>query len=219
MLWVLLLTLNTRGERTIADLRRSYARVTGKRLAPGAFYGRLSKAFARWIRRLVREALEAGAHAGRSGGLVAEHVREILCVDSTVIRLHDRLRKTFPACRTNHTQAAAKLHTVINVHGRGPRSVKLTAERVHDGPVMRAGKWVSDRLLLFDLGYYRFSLFAAIAREGGFFLTRLKDGANPTVVQLYRGQPGGAVPSEGIPLQEISIHSPHPPLPVFRRAG
>lgn len=203
LLWVLLLTLDTRGKRTIADLRRSYARVTGKRLAPSAFYGRFSAALARWVRRLMEEALDAAAQTGRAGRAVAGHIREVLCVDSTVIRLHDRLAKQFPACRTNHTQAAAKLHTVMNVYGQGPRSVKLTAERVHDGPVLRAGKWVLGRLLLFDLGYYRFSLFAAIDRQGGFFLTRLKDGANPTVTRLYRGQLGGAIPSEGLPLREV----------------
>jgi len=203
LLWVLLLTLDTRGQRTIADLRRTYARVTGTRLAASAFYGRLSLAFARWVRRLVREALAASAEAGRTGAVVADQIREILCVDSTVIRLHDRLAKQFPACRTHHTQAAAKLHTVINVHGRGPRSVKITSERVHDGPVLRAGKWVLGRLLLFDLGYYRFSLFAAIGRQGGFFLTRLKDGANPIVMRLYQGQLGGAIPAVGLPLQEV----------------
>jgi IS4 transposase len=203
LLWVLLLTLDTRGERTIADLRRSYARVTGTRLAPSAFYGRLSVALARWIRRLAREALEAAAQPGRASRAVVGQIQEILCVDSTVVRLHDRLMQLFPACRTNHTQAAAKLHTVLNVRGCGPSSVKLTAERVHDGPVLRAGKWVVGKLLLFDLGYYRFSLFAAIGRQGGFFLTRLKEGANPTVVRLYRGQLGGAIPGEGIPLQDI----------------
>lgn len=203
LLWVLLLTLDTRGPRTIADLRRTYARVTGTTLAPSAFYGRLTAEFGRWLRRLASEALEAKQDAGRTSRFISDQIKEILCVDSTVIRLHDRLARWFPACRTNHTLAAVKLHTVMNVAGRGPQSVKFTAERVHDGPVLRAGKWVCGRLLLFDLGYYRFRLFAAIGRHGGFFVTRLKDGANPTIVGLHRGQLGGAVPSEGIRLQDV----------------
>jgi hypothetical protein len=38
---------------------------------------------------------------------------------------------------------------------------------------------VRGKLLLFDLGYYSFRAFSSIRREGGFFITRLKDGANP----------------------------------------
>jgi hypothetical protein len=30
--------------------------------------------------------------------------------DSTLIRLHDLLKAKWPACRTNHTQAALKAH-------------------------------------------------------------------------------------------------------------
>ncbi len=96
-------------------------------------------------------------------------IRDVLCVDSTVIRLHDALASCWPACRTNHTLAAVKMHTVLNVRGLGPHRVKITSERVHDGPVLRAGRWVKGRLLLFDLGYFRYALFAAIHQQGGFF--------------------------------------------------
>src|SRR5215203_5274103 len=107
------------------------------------------------------------------------------------------LASHWPACRTNHTLAAVKLHTVLNVRGKGPQRVKITSERVHDGPVLRAGQWVKGRLLLFDLGYFRYSLFAAIMRHGGFFLTRLKDNANPTLLRLHRHHRGRAVAVEG----------------------
>jgi IS4 transposase len=124
-------------------------------------------------------------------------------VDSTVVRLHEALARCFPACRTNHTQAAVKLHTVLNVRGQGPQSVKLTSERVHDGPVLRAGEWVRGRLLLFDLGYFRYSLFAAIADRGGFYLTRLKEKANPVIVFEHRRHRGRAIATEGRALQEF----------------
>lgn len=200
LFWVLLLTLDTRRRRTIADLRRSYAQVTGTRLAPSAFYERLSGAFARLLRSLMNEALEAAAHSTQA---VLAGIRDVLCVDTTVVRLHDALARVFPACRTNHTLAAAKLHTVLNVKGCGPQRIKITSERVHDGPVLRAGAWVLGRLLLFDLGYCRYALFAAIGRQGGHFLTRLKEHANPTVLRLHRTHRGRAIPVEGLRLQDI----------------
>jgi IS4 transposase len=81
--------------------------------------------------------------------------------------------------------------------------VKITAERVHDGPVLRAGRWVKGRLLLFDLGYCRYQLFDAIGRHQGYFLTRLKDSANPTIRGLHQPVRGRSVDVTGVRLQEF----------------
>jgi hypothetical protein len=43
------------------------------------------------------------------------------------VNVHDLFERRYPACRTNHTRAAAKLHLVISVKAGGPRSVKLTS--------------------------------------------------------------------------------------------
>ena len=203
LFWVLVLSLGSGGERSFADLRRSYEKMTGKKIAASSFYNRFTPAFTEFLRRLLSVGLEKlNRCAGRTTAVLGE-IREILCVDSTIVRLHDALASCWPACRTNHTLAALKLHTVLNVRGRGAQHVKITAERVHDGPVLRAGQWVKGRLLLFDLGYFRYSLFAAIARHGGFFLTRLKDNANPTVLRLHRRSRGRTVEVEGLGLLQI----------------
>jgi putative transposase len=131
-------------------------------------------------------------------GMVLREIQDILCIDSTVIRLHDALAGCWPAYRTNHTLAAVKMHTVLNIRGSGPQRVKITSERVHDGPALQAGRWVKGRLLLFDLGYFRYALFAAIHQQGGFFLTRLKENANPTLCRLHRRYRGRAVAIEGL---------------------
>ncbi len=78
----------------------------------------------------------------------------------------------------------------------------------HDGAVLRAGRWVKGRLLLFDLGYFRYSLFAAIAQQGGFFLTRLKDNANPIVRCVHRSHRGRAVAVEGMKLRDLRSRLP-----------
>lgn len=36
------------------------------------------------------------------------------------------------------------------------------------------GPWVRDHLLMFDLGYFRYQLFACIGRNGGHFLPLLR---------------------------------------------
>jgi IS4 transposase len=203
LFWTLMLTLETRSNRSIADLRRAYAKATGTVLAPSAFYDRLSTGLARMLKSLVQAGLEAAARTTPTRAELFDSIRTVLCVDSTVVRLHDALARAFPACRTNHTLAAAKLHTVLNVQGCGPQRIKITAERVHDGPVLRAGTWVRGLLLLFDLGYYRYQLFAAIHRQGGFFVTRLKEHANPTVLRLHRAYRGNSIPVEGGALRDF----------------
>ena len=105
--------------------------------------------------------------------------RELLAIDATMVRLHSFLAQAYPACRTNHTQAAAKLHVVMNILDGSPCRVKLTSERTHDQtPWRRAGPWIKGCLLLFDLGYFSYGLFDRIDQNGGFFLTRCKANAN-----------------------------------------
>ena len=203
LFWVVILTLGYGRPRSFVDLRRSYERVTGVRLSASSFYNRFTPAFTLLLHALLSVGLEKLDRCAKGGKRIFGEIREVLCIDSTVIRLHDALATCWPACRTNHTLAAVKLHTVLNVRGVGPQRIKLTAERVHDGPVLRAGQWVKGRLLLFDLGYFRYSLFAAISEQGGFFLTRLKENANPRLLRLHRRHRGRAVAVDGMRLREV----------------
>jgi IS4 transposase len=201
--WTLVLGFGTGRERTIASLRRTYERATGCQLVPSAFYDRFTPALVKLLKAVASMLIAQVAEPARklTGPLAA--FRDVVLTDSTVIRLHDLLKKAFPACRTNHTLAALKMHAVISATGQGPRSIKLTAERVHDGPVFTVGKWVKDRLLLFDLGYFRFQLFSCIQRNGGYFIVRLKKSADPVVVALHRRWRGQSVPMIGRRVSEF----------------
>lgn len=203
LFWTVVLGFGGGRERTLAGLRRHFKRTTGVSLAPSAFFDRFTPALAKFLKAVLVEVLQTVSEpAGKLRGALAAF-KDVVAIDSTVIRLHDLLARVFPACRTNHTLAALKLHTVISVLGRGPRSVKVTSERVHDGPVLRAGTWVRQRLLLFDLGYYRFQLFSCIDRCGGFFISRLKDGANPVITAVHRRWRGAAIEMVGLRLQDV----------------
>jgi putative transposase len=203
LVWTLVLGFATGNERTLAGLRRAFEKATGTTVVPSAFYDRFTPGLVRLLKAVLGDVMDKTA--GMSGALrgALAGFKDVLLTDSTVIRLHDLLQKAFPACRTNHTQAALKAHVILSVTGRGPASVKVTSERVHDGPVLRAGRWVKDRLLIFDLGYYRFQLFSCIDRQGGYFLTRLKDKANPLITAVHRQWRGRAVDMVGCRLQDV----------------
>jgi hypothetical protein len=88
-------------------------------LVPSAFYDRFTAPLVRWLKVIAAHLLARVAEPTRrlSGPLAA--FRDVVLADATVIRLHDLLQRSFAACRTNHTLAALKLHTVISVTGKG----------------------------------------------------------------------------------------------------
>jgi len=203
LFWTVVLGFGSGRQRTIAGLRRGYERASGQCLEESSFYQRFNAGFSQLLEQALVRALELDVGIGRGlRGQLAKFV-DVLITDSTVLRLHDLLSRHWPGCRTNHTQAALKAHWVMSVAGNGRQSVKLTSEREHDGPVFQVGPWVAGRLLLFDLGYYGFSLFERIARNGGFFLSRLKSSANPTIVSVNRTHRGRKVELVGEKLQDV----------------
>lgn len=202
-LWTLVFGSSFGKERTIAGLRRAYETATGTRLVPSAFQDRFDESLVRYMKAVVDLQLDRTAEVDCALGGVLESFKEVFATDSSVVRLHDLLAGPFPGCRTNHTKAALKLHAVMNVNGRGAKSFKITSERANDGKTLQAGKWLKDRLILFDLGYYRYQLFDCIRRNGGFFLSRLKVNANPTIVAVHRRWRGATVPLVGERLQDV----------------
>lgn len=203
LFWTVVLGFGTGRTRQIAGLRRSYEKSTGQTIEESSFYNRFTPRFTRMLQTAVAHAIDSLNGVGRAltGPLAA--FKDVLLTDSTVMRLHDLLEKAFPACRTNHTLAALKMHVVLSVTGAGKQSIKLTAQRRHDRRVFTVGPWVRDRLLIFDLGYFCYRLFSCITRNGGYFLSRLKDSADPRIVSLNRAHRGRARGLLGQRLRDV----------------
>ena len=185
--WTLVLGFGVGSARNISGLRRAYQRTTGATLVPSSFYDRFNSALVAFLKAAAEHALEEFQLAFQKINQRFDAFKDVLITDSTVIKLHHALSKVFPGCRTNTSPAAAKLHAVMSVKGRGKSTVKLTNGRVHDRRKLVLGDWVKGTLLLFDLGYYHFQLFKNIVRRGGHFLSRLKENANPKIVRVFNG--------------------------------
>ena len=214
--WTLVLGFGAGAEKSLASLRRCYELYTGTVLVPSAFYDRFTPALAQWLQRILLEVLQKTAGPARAlGGRLSAFI-DLMAIDGTVIRLHDLLERAYPACRTNHTRAAAKLTVVMSVTGKGAHSVQLSSERRNDSKLLHVGPWVKDRLLLFDLGYYGYRLFQNIAGQGGFFVTRLKANANPTIVRILNGSKADAALA-GLPLQTALTRLRRPVLDAIVR--
>lgn len=201
--WTLVLGFGVGNARSFAALRRSYEAETGDTLVPSAFYDRFTERLAALLRAALEHMVATAAEPTRPlrGRLAA--FADVVAIDSTVLKLNDLLAGVFAGTRTNSAKAAAKLNLAMSVLGCGPHTVRVTAERVGETKMLRIGPWVAGRLLMFDLGYFCYQAFARIHQNGGFFISRLKASANPTLVRTLRKVRGNAVEIEGRKLKEI----------------
>lgn len=201
--WSLVLGFSAGRERTLTQLHRAFELGSGVALSRSGFYERFTPNLVVFLKAAVLHAVSIMAEPSENLGGKLAGFRDLIVADSSVIRLRDALQKWFPACRTNSTQAAMKLHFVISVAGVSPKSLQVRGQRVHDSKLLRVGPWVSGRLLLFDLGYFGYRLFSRIDRNGGYFISRLKSSANPRIVSSNLTHRGRSRTIEGKRLQDV----------------
>lgn len=202
-IWTLILGFPAGAKRTIASLRRRFEQVAACEIARSSFYDRLTPAVAKLMKRLVDWWLDVRAEqTTRQLGEAVDGFKQLLAIDSTVIRLHRLLAPVWEACSDG--ESACKMHVVANAVTGGPNSVKITDQRTHDSQLLkRVGSWVEGCLLIGDLAYYDFHLFHRIDQQGGFFLSRAKSNANPRIVRSNQTLAGRTVEVAGRHLQEV----------------
>ena len=169
--WSLVMGYAVSNHRTIAGIRRSFEKSIGKSIVPSAFYDRFTPNFVNLLKEVLSELIQRlGSNLAPLQGQLS-FFKDILITDSTLIRLHDLLEKTYPSVWTNYMRASMKAHVILSVRGSGMNSVKITSGNQHDGPRFRAGSWMKGKLMIFDLGYFRHELFTSIDSHGGYFLS------------------------------------------------
>ncbi len=98
-----------------------------------AFYGRFTAQLARLLEQLLHEVLARKAKSSpRLMGTFARF-REVLAIDSTILRLHNALEVEFPSIWTNYMRASAKLN--VGFQRRWARhQAHPASERAHARP-------------------------------------------------------------------------------------
>ena len=201
--WTIVLGFGTGVHRTIAEMRRLFESNTGVKLVVSSFYDRFTPQLCRFLKEAVAYACEHLSEPVEKLKGNLSGFKDLVIADSTVFRLHDMLGNVYKARRNRHYDSAMKVHVVTSVLGRSPKSVLLSSERTWDGKQLRIGPWVKGKLLLFDMGYFSYSLFERVGRSDGFFITRLKDNANPKILFSHRAHRGRCKPIETRKLRSI----------------
>jgi putative transposase len=210
LFWVLTIGFGVRFLSTIRGLKEKYEEKAKTTLSISSFYDRFTPEMVDFHRMCVLHAIEFQAQqTGRALDDKLKRFKDLVIQDSTIIRLHESLAKIWPAARTKKVAAGVKVSCIISAVDDGPKSVRIYPERTSEARILRLGPWLRDRILLLDLGYFKYLFFDRIDRYGGYFTSRLKGNANPLIVGVNRKWRGNSVDVVGKKLRDV--------LPLLKR--
>jgi hypothetical protein len=166
--------------RSIANLRRQTMALLGKGIARSSYWQRLgNKRLTAFLVQSIRGLVArlAGKCGINEGFLEKIGVKGIYLLDASSVTLPNKARKDFPAPRTNVVPAAIKWHLCMNLLSGIGEWFSLTEATCHERNLFPPLKMLRGGLIIFDLGYWDYSLLAELINEGVFFLSRVKDKA------------------------------------------
>ena len=198
--WAFVFGFRLRRSQTLAGFRRSYNSTADETISPGGFYQRLTPTLAEYLRDLVERGLDEVA-VPDAVDVDIDRFSDVMIADGTVLRLHEFLSDQFEA--RHEEQAGAKLHLLHNATEQMIERIDVTDEKAHDSTLFKTGSWLENRLVLFDLAYFKYRRFARIDENGGYFVSRLKQNANPVITAELREWRGRAIPLEGKQLRAV----------------
>jgi IS4 transposase len=202
--WVLSIGYGTFLQRTLAGLKRNYERASKQILRDSSWYYRFTPELIAFLRECVARGLEYLAQEpSRTLSERLSPFQDVLIQDSTIVRLHEKLAKIWPATRSRKVAAGVKVAVLTSAIASGPKSVALFAENTNELKTLKIGPWIKDRILLIDLGFYKYQMFTRIKENGGYFVSRLKSNANPLIIEANRSYRGRSIDVRGKHLQDI----------------
>nr|AAU82287.1 transposase [uncultured archaeon GZfos13E1] len=204
LFWVTTLGFGVRFLSAIRGLKRKYEEKAKTTLSISSFYDRFTPEMVDFLRKCVLHAIEFQAQqTGRVLDDKLKRFNDLVIQDSTIIRLHESLAKIWPAARTKKIAAGVKVSCIVSAVADSPKSVRIYPERTSEAKILRLGPWLRDRILLIDLGYFKYLFFDRIDGYGGYFVSRLKGNANPLIVGVNRKCQGNSVDVAGKKLRDV----------------
>jgi len=174
-------------DRTLGDFRRCYNSTADKTLSPGGFYQRLTPTLAEYF--------------SDTAGVDVERFRDVMIADGTILRLHEMLSEEYKA--RHEEQAEAKFHLLHNATEKMIERFETTPEKTRDSSLFKTGSWLQGRLIFFDLAHFKYRRFALIDENDRYFVSRLKQNANPVITKELREWRGDAIRLEGKQIHDV----------------
>jgi len=160
---------------TIAEIWRKHADLTESTIAYSSFVDRLNDASHRFFKSVLEECIKSPTN-GISMELREQYKQfhTVFIQDSTKVKLPKKIADLFPAGPKRRVAAGIKISYLLNVLANGAAKISFVPDRTAEIKTLRVGPWVKGSLLLFDLGFYKYQLFARINENHGYFISRVK---------------------------------------------
>jgi putative transposase len=210
LFWAFVFTVGVHIERSLSMLKRNYLRMHKTKLSDSSWYERFSPELAEYFHQCAIHGIEHLAETAHRA--VSERLKtflDVIIADSTVIRLNEKLAKYWPTTRTRKAAAGVKVSVIVSAFANSLKSVSIFGERTNELKTLRIGPWIKGRILLFDLGYYAHQLFARIKDNDGYFVSRVKEIADPLIISSLRSCRGNSIDLAGKHIRDV--------LPRLRR--
>lgn len=108
--------------------------------------------------------------------------RKIFILDATIISLCLSL---YDWARFRAKKGGVKLHLILDYDGCLPVFAQLTEARVHDVKIAQNLQFPAGSVVVFDMGYIDYAWLNYLDSSKVFFVTRLKDNADYSIVEDY----------------------------------
>lgn len=208
--WSLIFGFGVELKRTLASLKRKYEHGAKTKISDSSWYDRFSPELVLFLKECVKLGIEHyGKKEHRKLSEKLKNFEDVLIQDSTIIRVHESLAKKWPAVRTRKVAAGVKVSLLVSAVANGPRTIALRSENTAEIKTLKIGPWIKDRILLIDLGFYKHQMFTRIDENKGFFVSRLKEVANPKIVSVNSICRGNSIDLVGKKWKDV--------LPLLKR--
>ena len=168
-----------------ADVMRLYFELGAPRVVRGGFYAWFGRPLEAVMEDIRDRALAYAAAQPRDlPGWLGEHVRDWHIVDSSTVKLDDRLQSEYPGAGD---YAALKIHKRFSVGLGTAVAYHLSPAREHDAPHLTIDESWRGLGLLADLAYASLRLLRDCARHEVKYVIRLKENWKPRVQSVSRG--------------------------------
>ena len=204
-LMVVILGLSVRGRTSISQLGHLFAEVTGVRLARSSFWARFNGGFSELTKWLLDRLVGHARQAPPTPPGYLKVFKDVLAVDSSVVKVHDDLRSVWKGTRRNSAKAALKVHAWVRAFTGELVKYRVTREAFGDSRAFGIDQSLRGVLVLMDRGYGSPSLWRRIDSVGGYFLTRVPKGWNQVITSMNRRHRGRARKLVGKNLQDALL--------------
>ncbi len=188
--WTFVTAMACGTTKSLADIVRLFAELTGETMGYKPFHDRLSvPGFPEFLREALVAAMGGLSEPilrGRSRYL--KHFSDIVAQDGSSFALNDSLAEEFPGRFTKISPAAIEIHCTYSLYEGQPIAISLAPDSEAERQFLPEPEELAGKLILGDQGYTSYEYPVQVKAAGGDFLGRMSNKSyNPKVLKCYRG--------------------------------